>query len=74
MSKFRVQEYGVCSYWPASLDQAMAMADQIMQRNGCGNIQVRQKDGTWMLTHRFENHAGVVEAIDAALKQETSND
>lgn len=62
MSKFRVQEYGVCSYWPRTFEQALGFANQIVQRNGCGNIQVRQKDGTWRLTHRFDGYAGVVEA------------
>lgn len=62
MSNFRVQEYGVCSYWPRTFEQALEFANQIVQRNGCGNVQIRQKDGTWSLTHRFERYTGVVEA------------
>ena len=54
MSDIRVQEYGVCSYWPSTMQRAEGMVKQIMQRNGCGNIQERQSDGTWKLTRRFD--------------------
>lgn len=62
MDKVRVQEYGVTSYWPKGLAGAVEVANTIMNRNGCGNIQQRQPDGTWKLTHRFEPWYGVVAA------------
>lgn len=62
MSDIRVQEYGACSYWPRTMEQAEGMAMRVMRRNGCGNIQERQPDGTWKIVGRFEWHTGIVPA------------
>lgn len=58
----RVQEYGVTSYWPQTMSHAERVVAQIIERNGCGNIQQKQPNGTWKITHRFERHTGLVEA------------
>lgn len=62
IKNIRVQEYGVCSYWPSTMKQAEEIAKQVMQRNGCGNIQERQSNGTWKITGRFELHTGIIPA------------
>lgn len=62
MSNIRVQEYGAFSYWPRTMKQAEEIAEQVMQRNGCGNIQERQSDGTWKLVGRFERYTGIIPA------------
>ena len=60
--RFRVQEYGVTSYWPTSMTKVEEVVSHIMGRNGCGNVQQRVEDGTWKLTHRFEPAYGLVAA------------
>lgn len=61
MKLIRVMEYGVSSYWPATMKQAEQTAQHIMSRNGCGHIEQRQPDSTWKITHRFERSALLVE-------------
>lgn len=56
----RVQEYGAVSYWPTSMARAKEVVDIIIGRNGCGNVQQRQPDGTWQMTHRFDRAYGMV--------------
>ena len=58
----RVQEYGAYSHWPRTMKQAEEMVEQIMRRNGCGNIQERQSNGIWKLIGRFERRTGIIPA------------
>lgn len=62
--KIRVQEYGAFSYWPSSIHAAIEIAEQIIARNGCGNIQLKRRGCPWVVTHRFEKHTGIIDAGD----------
>lgn len=55
-TQIRVMEFGVASYWPRTMAQALEMAQTIIARNGCGLIQVNN-----VTTYRFERWTGIVE-------------
>jgi len=56
----RVREIGGCTYRPSNMDAAKQMVGVIISRHGCGDVESRQPDGSWKLTHRFEPHTGIV--------------
>src|SRR5690554_4005138 len=49
----RVMEFGVASYWPRTMAQALEMAQTIIARNGCGLIQINN-----VTVYRFERWTG----------------
>lgn len=56
----RVIEFGGNSYWPKTMEIAMAFIQQIRERNGCGMVEQRRSDGMWAVTHRFDRNDLVV--------------
>ena len=56
----RVRSYGDTSYWPPTMDSAMAVANEVIKHNGCGLIEARNDEGLWKITHRFSPEDGIV--------------
>lgn len=59
--KYRVMEFGVQSYFRSDEVMAIAEAEKVIKRNGCGMIE-RYNGESWRVIYRFDGSNGLVAA------------